>query len=57
MCYHDEGLVEDLKFEQVAERFYSDRFKFITGTIKLKNLIANQQRILQNKAFIAVISG
>ncbi|MVN21994.1 homoserine dehydrogenase [Mucilaginibacter arboris] len=54
MRYHNEDLIKELNFEHVAERFYSDRFKFITGTIKLKNLIVNQHRISQNKAFIAV---
>ncbi len=52
--YHQEELVEMLSFEHIAERFYSDHFKFITGTIKLKNLIANQHRISQDNAFIAI---
>lgn len=55
--YSNEELVEALGFEQIAERFYSERFKFITGIIKLKNLIANQHRISQHNAFIAVIKG
>ncbi len=52
--YHQEELVEMLSFEHIAERFYSDHFKFITGTVKLKNLIANQHRISQDNAFIAI---
>lgn len=52
--YNQEELVQNLQFEHVAERFHSDRFKFINGTIKLKNLIANQYRISQDNAFIAV---
>jgi homoserine dehydrogenase len=52
--YTNEDLLEFLDFEHIAERFYSERFKFITGTIKLKNLIANQPRISQHKAFIAI---
>lgn len=55
--YQNEELVDSLAFEHIAERFYSEHFKFITGTIKLKNLIANQHRISQNNAFLAVISG
>jgi len=54
--YYNEELIKALNFEHVAERFYSDHFKFVTGTIKLKNLIDQQHRILQDKAFIAVNS-
>ncbi len=52
--YNREELVETLNFDHVTERFYSERFKFIIGKIKLKNLIAQQHRILQDNAFIAV---
>lgn len=52
--YNREELVETLNFDHVTERFYSERFKFIIGKIKLKNLIAHQHRILQDNAFIAV---
>jgi len=51
--YEDESLIEALKFEHIYERFYSDTFRFVTGKIKLKNLIDNQSRISQHKAFIA----
>ncbi|QJD97849.1 homoserine dehydrogenase [Mucilaginibacter robiniae] len=51
--YHDEQLVELLNFEHIYERFYSGDYKFITGKINLQNLITHQQRILDNKAFIA----
>jgi len=51
--YNDEKLVEALKFERIQERFYSDGFHFVTGNIKLKNLIDNQQRISKDGAFIA----
>ncbi len=52
--YNREELVGTLNFDHVTERFYSERFKFIIGKIKLKNLIAHQHRISQDKAFIAV---
>jgi len=52
--YYSQDLVEALKFEHVAERFYSDHFKFITGIIKLQNLIEMEHRILSDKAFIVV---
>ncbi|WP_419800659.1 homoserine dehydrogenase [Mucilaginibacter sp.] len=52
--YNHEDLADKLGFEHVTERFYSERFKFIIGKINLQNLIANQHRILQDNAFIAV---
>lgn len=54
MRYNDDQLLDVLNFEHVAERFYSEKFKFITGTVKLQNLIDHQHRISQNKAFIAI---
>jgi homoserine dehydrogenase len=51
--YDDESLIEALKFEHIYERFYSDTFRFVTGKIKLKNLIDNESRISDHKAFIA----
>jgi homoserine dehydrogenase len=51
--YDDEALVEALDFEHIHERFYSGKFRFVIGTIKLKNLIANQQRISTENAFVA----
>ncbi|PTQ96808.1 homoserine dehydrogenase [Mucilaginibacter yixingensis] len=51
--YEDDALVEALEFEHIHERFYSGSYKFVTGKINLQNLIANQQRILDSKAFIA----
>jgi len=51
--YESEDLITQLGFEEVHERFYSGDFKFITGKINLKNLIDNQQRISEQKAFIA----
>lgn len=53
--YYSEELVQALNFVHIAERFYSDHFKFLTGTVKLKNLISQEHRILIDKAFIAVI--
>ena len=52
--YFDEKLVDDLAFEHIRERFYSENFKFITGKIKLQNLISQQHRISENNAFIAI---
>jgi len=51
--YEDEGLVEALNFKHIHERYHSDSYKFVIGKINLQNLIDNQHRISDNKAFIA----
>jgi homoserine dehydrogenase len=51
--YEDESLIEALNFDHVHERFYSGSFRFVIGTIKLQNLIDNQQRIATENAFVA----
>ncbi|MFA6087506.1 homoserine dehydrogenase [Mucilaginibacter sp.] len=51
--YEDESLVEALDFEHIQERFYSGNYKFVIGKINLQKLIDNQQRITDNKAFVA----
>ena len=51
--YEDEDLVEALEFKHIHERYHSDNYKFVIGKINLQNLIDNQQRIANNKAFIA----
>jgi homoserine dehydrogenase len=51
--YEDDDLVEALQFEYIHERFYSGNYKFVTGKINLQNLIDNQYRILNSKAFVA----
>jgi homoserine dehydrogenase len=51
--YTDESLVEALDFEHIFERYISDSYKFIIGKINLQNLIDNQSRISDNKAFVA----
>ncbi|WPU91312.1 homoserine dehydrogenase [Mucilaginibacter sabulilitoris] len=51
--YDDESLVEALNFEHIQERYYSGNYKFVIGKINLQNLIDNQNRISESKAFIA----
>ncbi|AYL95516.1 homoserine dehydrogenase [Mucilaginibacter celer] len=51
--YDDEELVDRLNFEHINERYYSGSYKFVIGKINLQNLIANQQRISESKAFVA----
>jgi homoserine dehydrogenase len=52
--YEDEDLVKALNFEHINERFYSGNYKFVSGRINLQNLIDNQHRILNSKAFVAM---
>ena len=47
------NLVEALNFEHIHERYYSGSYKFVIGKINLQNLIDNQQRISDSKAFVA----
>jgi homoserine dehydrogenase len=51
--YEDEDLVEALQFKHIQERYYSDNYKFVIGKINLQSLIDNQNRIANNKAFVA----
>ena len=51
--YEDEDLVEALQFKHILERYYSDNYKFVIGKINLQNIIDNQHRIANNKAFVA----
>ncbi len=51
--YDDDTLVEHLQFEEIHERFLSGEYKFVIGKINLENLIRNQHRISDQKAFIA----
>lgn len=51
--YTDESLVKDLNFEHIFESYTSDGFKYVIGKVKLQNLIDNQNRIAESKAFVA----
>jgi homoserine dehydrogenase len=51
--YDDEDLVEALDFKHIHERYHSDSYKFVIGKINLQNLIDNQHRIANSKAFVA----
>ena len=51
--YDDEQLVETLDFYDIKERYYSGSYKYIIGKVKLSKLIANRQRIYDEKAFLA----
>jgi len=51
--YDDEDLVKALDFKHIHERYHSDSYKFVIGKINLQNLIDNQHRIANTKAFVA----
>src|SRR6202012_3069659 len=51
--YETDELVDELEFEHIHERYYSGNYKFVIGKINLQKLIANQHRILEDRAFIA----
>lgn len=51
--YENEALVEALNFKHIQERYYSGTYKFVIGKINLQNVIDNQDRIYNEKAFLA----
>jgi homoserine dehydrogenase len=51
--YESDELVDALNFISIKERYYSGSYKYVIGKLNLKDLIANQQRISDEKAFLA----
>jgi homoserine dehydrogenase len=51
--YENDELVDELGFQHIHERYYSGKYKFVIGKINLQNLIANHDRIVSDKAFVA----
>src|ERR1700743_2398359 len=51
--YEDDTLVDALNFKHIHERYYSDAYKFVIGTVNLQSIIKNQQQIADSKSFIA----
>jgi homoserine dehydrogenase len=51
--YDNEALVEELNFSHIHERYYSGSYKYVIGKINLQNLIDNQQKLNDSKAFVA----
>jgi homoserine dehydrogenase len=50
--YVDEQSVEKLQFEKISERFSRHDYKYVIGSISLKNLIANRDLLLNKDVFI-----
>jgi homoserine dehydrogenase len=51
--YTHEYTVEKLKIENIVERFSRDDYKYIIGSVNLKNLLANKNLLEQKDVFIA----
>jgi homoserine dehydrogenase len=51
--YESEDLVEAIQFKSIKERYFSGTYKYVVGKVNLQNLIDNQQRIYDEKAFLA----
>ncbi|MEP6614830.1 MAG: homoserine dehydrogenase [Mucilaginibacter sp.] len=51
--YEDESLVEALDFIHIHERYLSGSYKYVIGKLNLQSLVANQQLIADNNAFVA----
>ena len=51
--YAHEYTVEKLQVENIVERFSRNDYKYVIGSISLKNLIANKDLLIQKDVFIA----
>ncbi len=51
--YVHEYTVEKLQVENIVERFSRNDYKYVIGSISLKNLIANKDLLIQKDVFIA----
>ena len=51
--YVHEYTVEKLQVENIVERFSRNDYKYVIGSISLKNLIANKDLLIQTDVFIA----
>lgn len=51
--YVHEYTVEKLEVENISERFARNNYKYVIGSITLKNLIANRDLLLNKDVFIA----
>lgn len=53
--YDDESLIEKLGFTSTIEKFSSKNFKYIIGTINLKNIFDNKSLVNTSEVFIVSI--
>lgn len=50
--YKDENLIEKLGFQEVHERYASEDFKYIIGTINLRNLLDNRDLLRGDDVYV-----
>jgi len=50
--YENEGLIEQLGFKHISERYEAENFKYVIGTINLSKLIEHRQLLKQDGVFI-----
>ncbi|TZF84828.1 homoserine dehydrogenase [Pedobacter sp. BS3] len=53
--YSDENILGELGFEEINERLYTSGFNYVTGNIKLSNLIKHKELLDNPDIFIAEI--
>jgi homoserine dehydrogenase len=53
--YEDEDVLENIEFENISERFFSNDHKYVIGTINLQEIIAKRGIIHQQGNFLAEI--
>ncbi len=53
--YEDEDLLENISFDSISERFYSEDHKYVIGYINLEEIIAKRDLIHQQGNFLAEI--
>lgn len=51
--YTDEATLENIKFNNISERYYSEDFKYVIGEINLQEIIEKRDLINQAGNFIA----
>jgi homoserine dehydrogenase len=51
--YEDDALVDALNFKHIHERYYSDAYKFVIGTVNLQSIFNSRQQIADSGSFIA----
>jgi homoserine dehydrogenase len=51
--YIHEYTIEKLQVENISERFSRNEYKYVIGSVSLKNLIANRDLLLNSAVFIA----
>ncbi len=51
--YHSEELLANLKFDRISEKYQGKDYAYVTGVIRLQELIDNKQLLEETGAFVA----